>query len=61
MTIISESYGSSHQRFPVRKNILRNCAKFTGRHLCQSLRVACLRRLLLKLAVFMLRLHVRST
>ena len=59
---ISENYRSSHQRFPVRKNVLRNLfAKFTGKHLCQSLRVACLRRLLLKLAVFMLRLHVRST
>ena len=28
---------SSHQRCSVRKGILRNFAKFTGKHLCQSL------------------------
>ena len=27
---------SSHQRCPVRKGVLRNFAKFTGNHLCQS-------------------------
>ena len=29
---------SSHQRCSIRKGVLRNFAKFTGRHLCQSLR-----------------------
>ena len=28
---------SSHQRCSVRKGILRNFAKFTGKHLCQVL------------------------
>ena len=28
---------SSHQRYSVRKGVLRNFAKFTGKHLCQSL------------------------
>ena len=28
---------SSHQRFSVRKGVLRNFAKFTEKHLCQSL------------------------
>ena len=28
---------SSHRRCSVRKDVLRNYAKFTGRHLCQSL------------------------
>ena len=28
---------SSHQRCSVKKGILRNLAKFTGKHLCQSL------------------------
>ena len=28
---------SSHQRCSVRKGILRNFAKFTGKHLCHSL------------------------
>ena len=28
---------SSHQRCSVKKGVLRNFAKFTGRHLCQSL------------------------
>ena len=27
---------SSHRRCPVRKSVLRNFAKFTGKHLCQS-------------------------
>ena len=26
-----------HQRFSVRKGVLRNFAKFTGKHLCQNL------------------------
>ena len=37
---------SSHRRCSVRKGFLRNFAKFTGKHLCQSLffnKVACLR------------------
>ena len=29
---------SSHQRYSVRKGVLRNFAKFTGEHLCQSLK-----------------------
>ena len=28
---------SSHQRFSVKKGVLRNFAKFTGKHLCRSL------------------------
>ena len=28
---------SSHRRCPVRKDVLRNFATFTGKHLCQSL------------------------
>ena len=28
---------SSHQRCSVKKGVLRNFAKFTGKHLCQSL------------------------
>ena len=28
---------SSHQRCSVRKGVLRNFTKFTGKHLCQSL------------------------
>ena len=27
---------SSHQRCPVRKGVLRNFAKFTGKHLCET-------------------------
>ena len=30
-------FRSSHQRCSVRKGVLRNFAKFTGKHLCQSL------------------------
>ena len=32
-----ENCRSSHQRCSVRKCVLRNCAKYTGKHLCQSL------------------------
>ena len=28
--------GSSHRRCSVRKGVIRNFAKFTGKHLCQS-------------------------
>ena len=28
---------SSHQRYSVRKDVLRNFAKFTAKHLCQGL------------------------
>ena len=28
---------SSHRRWSVRKGVLRNFAKFTGKHLCQGL------------------------
>ena len=30
-------YRSSHERYSVRKGVLRNLAKFTGNHLCQGL------------------------
>ena len=33
----SENIRSSHWRCSVRKGVLRNSAKFTGKHLCQSL------------------------
>ena len=33
---------SSHQRCSIEKGVLRNFAKFTGKHLCQSLRPATL-------------------
>ena len=39
-------YRSSHQRCSMKKDVLRNFTKFTGKHLCQSLffnRVADLR------------------
>ena len=31
------SFRSSHKRCSVRKGVLRNFAKFTGKYLCQSL------------------------
>ena len=31
------NYRSSHRRYSVRKGVLRSFAKFTGKHLCQSL------------------------
>ena len=34
---IQKAIRSSHQRCSVRKGVLRNFAKFTGKHLCQSL------------------------
>ena len=30
-------FRSSHRRCSIRKGVLRNFAKFTGKHLCQSL------------------------
>ena len=39
-------FRSSHQRCSIKKGVLRNFAKFTGKHLCQRLffnKVACLR------------------
>ena len=30
-------YRSSHQRCSMKKGVVRNFAKFTGKHLCQSL------------------------
>ena len=30
-------YRSSHQRCSMKKGVLKNFAKFTGKHLCQSL------------------------
>ena len=33
----STIYRSSHRRYSVTKGVLRNFAKFTGKHLCQSL------------------------
>ena len=38
--ILCKIFKSSHQRCFVRKDILRNFAKFKGKHLCQSLRPA---------------------
>ena len=35
--VLSEAYKSSHQRCSVTKGVLTNFAKFTGKHLCQSL------------------------
>ena len=35
--IATWKYGNSHQRSPMKKSILRNFAKFTGKHLCQIL------------------------
>ena len=35
--IICKNNRSSHERCPVRKGVLRNFAKFTGKQLCQSL------------------------
>ena len=34
---MSRNYGSSHRRCSIKKGVLRNFAKFTGKHLCQSL------------------------
>ena len=36
-TDFAESIRNSHQRYFVRKGALRNFAKFTGKHFCQSL------------------------
>ena len=33
----THDYGSSHQRCSIKKVVLKNFAKFTGKHLCQSL------------------------
>ena len=30
-------FKSSHKRYAIKKDVLRNFAKFTGKHLCQSL------------------------
>ena len=35
--LLSDSCKSSHWRCSVRKDVLRNFAKFTGKHLCQGL------------------------
>ena len=35
--IVTHFLRSSHQRFSVRKSVPRNLAKFTGKHLYQSL------------------------
>ena len=32
-----KKYRGSHQKCSVRKGVLRNFTKFTGKHLCQSL------------------------
>ena len=37
MSSIFSLFRSSHRRYSVRKGVLRNFAKFTGKHLCQSL------------------------
>ena len=36
-SIHSRQYRSTHRRCSIRKGVLRNFAKFTGKHLCQSL------------------------
>ena len=33
----SSTNGSSHRMFSIKKVVLRNFSKFTGKHLCQSL------------------------
>ena len=33
----NKQFRNSHRRCSLRNGILRNCAKFTGKHLCQSL------------------------
>ena len=33
----TQRYRSRHRRCSLRKGVLRNFAKFTGKHLCQSL------------------------
>ena len=35
--ISSSKYRSSHRRCSIKKGVLKNLAKFTGKHLCQSL------------------------
>ena len=35
--VICKNNRSSHERYSVRKGVLRNFAKFTGKQLCQSL------------------------
>ena len=35
--IVEIIYRSNHQRCSIKKGVLRNFAKFTGKHLCQSL------------------------
>ena len=37
-SIFSENNRSSHQRCSMKKGVFKNFAKFTGKHLCQSLR-----------------------
>ena len=32
-----QSFRSSHQRWSIRKGVLRNLTKFTGKHMCQGL------------------------
>ena len=36
LSIVTSKSRSSHRRYPVGKDVLRNFAKFTGKHLCQS-------------------------
>ena len=33
---VETSCRSTHQRCSIKKGVLRNCTKFTGKHLCQS-------------------------
>ena len=37
MTIIKRERQNSHRRCSITKGVLRNFAKFSGKHLCQSL------------------------
>ena len=35
--VAEKIYGSSHRRYSIKKGVLKNFAKFTGKHLCRSL------------------------
>ena len=36
-TLLDKLYRSSHRRCSMKKGVLKNFPKFTGKHLCQSL------------------------
>ena len=37
LVVVLQTFRSNHQRCSVKKGVLRNSIKFTGKHLCQSL------------------------